>query len=53
PPADAAIILSLEAVFAALGGWLVLDERLSVIQLLGCGLMLAGMLLAQTRAYRN
>lgn len=51
PPADAAIILSLEAVFAALGGWLVLDERLSAIQLLGCGLMLAGMLLAQTRAY--
>jgi len=53
PPADAAIILSLEAVVAALGGWLVLDERLSAIQLLGCGLMLAGMLLAQMRAYRN
>ena len=47
PPADAAILLSLEAVFAALTGWLVLDERLSAIQLVGCGLMLAGMLLAQ------
>lgn len=49
PAADAAIILSLEAAFAALFGWLVLDERLSAIQLLGCGLMLAGMLLAQVR----
>jgi len=43
----AAILLSLEAVFAALAGWLFLDEQLSSRQLLGCGLMLAGMLLAQ------
>jgi drug/metabolite transporter (DMT)-like permease len=49
PAADAAIIMSLEAVFAALFGWLALDERLSVLQLLGCGLMLAGMVLAQIR----
>jgi drug/metabolite transporter (DMT)-like permease len=48
PPADAAIILSMEAVFAALAGWLILDERLSNIQLLGCGLMFLGMLLAQS-----
>ncbi len=47
PPADAAILLSLEAVFAALAGWLFLGERLSAVQLLGCGLMLAGMMLAQ------
>ena len=47
PPADAAILLSLEAVFAALAGWLFLDERLSAVQLLGCALMLVGMLLAQ------
>jgi len=50
PPADAAIILSLEAVFAALGGWLWLDERLTALQLLGCALMLGGMLLAQIRS---
>lgn len=49
PPTDAAIILSSEAVFAALAGWLFLDERLTAIQLLGCGLMLAAMLLAQWR----
>jgi len=46
-PAHASIIFSLEAVFAALGGWLILDEILSVRGLIGCALMLAGMLLSQ------
>src|SRR5690606_15407475 len=43
----AAIILSLEAVFAALAGWLVLNETLSVRGFIGCILMLTGMLIAQ------
>ena len=47
PPAHAAILLSLETVFAALGGWLVLGERLSPRGLAGCALMLAGMLCSQ------
>lgn len=47
PPAHAAIILSLETVFAVLAGWLVLQESLSGRALLGCGLMFAGMLLSQ------
>ncbi|MFH1570935.1 MAG: DMT family transporter [Gemmatimonadota bacterium] len=47
PPAPAAIILSLEAVFAALGGWLVLGEQLSSRELAGCALMLAGMVASQ------
>jgi drug/metabolite transporter (DMT)-like permease len=47
PPAHAAIILSLETVFAALGGWLVLGERLSPRGLAGCALMLGGMLCSQ------
>ncbi|MGD8411912.1 MAG: DMT family transporter, partial [Desulfobacterales bacterium] len=46
-PAHAAILLSLEAVFAAIGGWLILDEVISARGLFGCGLMLAGMLLSQ------
>ncbi len=46
-PTHAAIILSLEAVFAALAGWMMLSETLSSRGLLGCGLMLAGMLVAQ------
>jgi len=47
PPAHAAIILSLEAVFAAIGGWLVLGETLSLTGWLGCALMLFGMILSQ------
>jgi drug/metabolite transporter (DMT)-like permease len=46
-PAHAAIILSLEGAFAALGGWLVLREVLTGRDLLGCGLMLAGTLISQ------
>jgi drug/metabolite transporter (DMT)-like permease len=46
-PAHAAIILSLEAVFAAVGGWFILDEILTPRGLFGCLLMLSGMLLSQ------
>jgi drug/metabolite transporter (DMT)-like permease len=47
PPAHAAIILSLEAVFAVVGGWLVLGESLGQRGILGCALMLTGMLVVQ------
>ena len=47
PPAHAAIILSLETVFAVLAGWLWLNETLTERGLFGCGLMFAGMLLSQ------
>jgi drug/metabolite transporter (DMT)-like permease len=46
-PAHAAILLSLEAVFAVLGGWIMLEEILTRRGLLGCGLMLMGMLVSQ------
>lgn len=46
-PAHAAIFLSMEAVFAAIGGWWLLNELLTARAMLGCGLMLAGMLLSQ------
>jgi drug/metabolite transporter (DMT)-like permease len=46
-PAHAAILLSLESVFAAIGGWLILGEIISPRGLAGCGLMLTGMLLSQ------
>ena len=46
-PAHAAIILSMESVFAALGGWLVLSEGMTLRGLLGCALMLGGILVAQ------
>jgi drug/metabolite transporter (DMT)-like permease len=47
----AAIILSLESVFAVLGGWLILNESLTDRSLLGCVLMLIGMLFAQAGKY--
>jgi len=50
-PAHSAIILSLEGVFAALGGWLLLSEMLSLRGLLGCALMLCGMLLSELSVF--
>ncbi len=47
PPADTALILSLEAVFAALFGWLLLHETLLPVQVLGCVLILAAVVLVQ------
>lgn len=49
-PTHAAIILSLEAVFAMLGGVLILSETLTPQGLVGCVLMLAGMLVSQLAA---
>lgn len=43
----AAIILSLEAVFAAIAGAWLLDESLQMRGYIGCALMLTGMLMAQ------
>jgi len=45
----AAIILSLEALFAAWGGWMILGEVLPGVGILGCALMLFGMILSQLR----
>ena len=46
-PAHAAIILSFEAVYAVIGGWLILGEGLTSRAMAGCVLMLAGVILAQ------
>lgn len=47
PPTDAALILSMEAVFAAVFGFLLLSERFSSEQLIGGILVMAAILLAQ------
>ncbi len=49
PPAHAAILLSLEAVFATAAGWLLLGEHLSLREWQGCGLMMIGILVSQFR----
>ena len=47
PPGPAAVIMSLEAVFAALAGYLVLDQKLSLRAVAGCALILCGLLIVQ------
>ncbi|CAN0626874.1 putative Uncharacterized transporter AF_0788 [Burkholderia multivorans] len=46
-PAHAAVIFSMEGVFAAIAGWAALGETLTPRALLGCALMLAGLLACQ------
>ncbi len=50
-PATAAIILSTEMIFAALSGAIVLGERLSVMGLVGCALILASVVLVEISPY--
>ena len=47
PPAFAAIIMSMESVFGALFGWLLLGDKMSPCQLFGCALVLLAVVLAQ------
>ncbi len=51
PPTDAALILSLESVFAVIGGWLVLDERLAPVQIAGCAIIFVGVILSQAKGW--
>lgn len=46
-PTVASLILSLESVFAALTGWLVINETLSPKELFGCVLVFTAIILAQ------
>lgn len=46
-PTSAAVILSLEALFAVIGGALILHEVMHLREILGCAAMLSGMVLAQ------
>ena len=46
-PTVASLLMSLESVFAVLTGWLVLNERLSPKELLGCVLVFTAIILAQ------
>lgn len=46
-PAAASLIMSFEAVFAVLAGWLLIGEALSLRKLLGCAVMFGAILLSQ------
>lgn len=46
-PTVTALVMSMESVFAAVTGWLILHERLSMKEMLGCVLVFAAIILAQ------
>ncbi|MBL8101340.1 MAG: DMT family transporter [Anaerolineales bacterium] len=53
PPADAALLLSLESVFAVLSGWLLLNETLIAIQIFGCVLIFIAVLMSQFKEWTS
>lgn len=46
-PTSASIIMSLESVFAALSGWVILGEGMTMIQIFGCMFMFLAIILVQ------
>ena len=46
-PTVASITMSLESVFAALGGWLISGNKLSIAEIGGCALVFVAIVLAQ------
>jgi drug/metabolite transporter (DMT)-like permease len=53
PPTDAALILGLEAVFAVIAGWIVLDQTLLPIQIFGCVVIFVAVLVAQIKSWNS
>lgn len=47
PPAAASLLMSMESVFAVLSGWLVLGERLTRWEAIGCALVFVAVILSQ------
>lgn len=46
-PTPASLIMSLESVFAALCGWMFLNEKMSLVEICGCGLVFVAVILSQ------
>jgi drug/metabolite transporter (DMT)-like permease len=53
PPTDAALILGLEAVFAAVAAWLVLKQNLLPVQVAGCIIIFAAVTFSQLKGLGN
>ena len=53
PPSHSALILSTEAIFAALGGWLILNQNLSGLEIFGCLLILLGGIISQAKIFKK
>ena len=46
-PTSASLIMSLESVFAAIGGWLILNQKMSIKETAGCAIMFIAIILIQ------
>ncbi len=46
-PSMASVILSLESLFAAIGGWWILHEQMNAREIFGCCIMIFGIIVAQ------
>ena len=46
-PTAASLLLSMESVFSVLAGWVILGQKLSARELLGCALMFAAVICVQ------
>ena len=53
PPTDAALILGLEAVFAVLAAWFALKQTLLPVQIIGCIIIFAAVLLSQFKEWTS
>jgi drug/metabolite transporter (DMT)-like permease len=53
PPTDAALILGLEAVFAVIAAWFALKQTLLPIQIAGCLIIFAAVLISQFKAWTS
>lgn len=51
-PTAASLIMSLESVFAALGGWLILHNTMTPSELTGCTLVFAGVIVSQMPVHK-
>jgi drug/metabolite transporter (DMT)-like permease len=53
PATDATILLSMEAMFAALAGFIFLGETMLPVQLVGCGMILVAVVITQLNAVKS
>jgi drug/metabolite transporter (DMT)-like permease len=53
PPTDAALILGLEAVFAVIAAWFLLDQKLLPIQFIGCVVIFIAVFIAQFKEWNS
>lgn len=52
-PTVASILMSLESVFAVIGGWMILGERLTARELIGCSLVFLAIIVAQAPGFKK